>query len=82
MMLHTPVPIPTSEVQNCGVFPHGHRVPGRAGVIPSVLFSQALDDEGRGIDVRLVAVEHPAEVSWRDRVGRAPQRQRPAKRRF
>lgn len=67
--------IPTSEIQNCGVFHHGHFVPGGAGVVPCVLFLQPLDNIGGGINMCLVAVKHPAEVGWRDRVRCAPQGQ-------
>lgn len=81
-MISTPSQIATSEIQNCGVFPHGHCVPGSASVIPSVLFSQALNDEARGIDMCLVAVKHPAEVSWWYRVRCALQGELLAQRRF
>lgn len=74
--------IPTSEIQNCGVFHHGHCVPGSAGVIPCVFFLQPLDNISGGINMCLVAVKHPAEVGWRDRVRCAPQGQPPAQRCF
>lgn len=59
-----PRQIPTSKIQNCGVFIHSHHVASSACVIPKILFSQVLNDKGRGIDMCLVAVERPAKVCW------------------
>lgn len=56
----------TSQIQNCGVFLHGHHVDGGAVVVPAVLCPEPLNNKQGCVDVCLAAVEHPAEVCWRD----------------
>lgn len=58
----------TSQIHNCEVFHHGHHISSCAGVIANVFFPQSLDNIHGAVDVCLVAVEHPAEVCWWDRV--------------
>lgn len=58
----------TSQIHNCGVFHHGHHISSCAGVIANVFFPQSLDNVHGAVDICLVAVEHPAEVCWWDRV--------------
>lgn len=63
----------TSEIKNGRVLQFGHRISGSARVVPGAFCPQQIDDIQGVIDVRLIAIERPAEGCWWDGVGRALQ---------
>lgn len=64
----------TSQTDNCGVFPLGDLISDCAGVIPCVFCIHHLYDVQGILNMRLVAVEHPAEGRRWNRVCCALQR--------